>query len=168
MLNLLPTASHLRAVIYFDTRLGSWVVRERSGAVTPELSSPIPESDAFVIFGERHCRGSDMKLRRDASAMLSLGPKMQKDAFMQAAGRLRKLGRSQTITIVALPDVHNSICEFAAASESSLPRCVHKHPTSRTPLLVRLVPPCLTISTGLRKKFVVALGPMECSMCCSG
>jgi hypothetical protein len=31
----------------------------------------------------------------DVTAAISLGPKMTKDKFMQAAGRLRRLGRSQ-------------------------------------------------------------------------
>lgn len=35
------------------------------------------------------------------TAALSLGPKMTKDKFMQAAGRLRKLGRDQKLVIMA-------------------------------------------------------------------
>ena len=34
-------------------------------------------------------------------AALSLGPDLTKDKFMQAAGRLRKLGRNQSIIILA-------------------------------------------------------------------
>lgn len=34
-------------------------------------------------------------------AALSLGPDLTKDKLMQAAGRLRKLGRNQTIIIMA-------------------------------------------------------------------
>lgn len=37
----------------------------------------------------------------DVTAALSLGPKMTKDKFMQAAGRLRKLGRDQKLVIMA-------------------------------------------------------------------
>ena len=119
-----PSYASLRAVVYFDPNPksasgGAWVVRERSGSVTPKLTSPIPECDSFVIFGERHCRGADMKLRRDASAVLTLGPRMRKDAFMQAAGRLRKLGKGQTISVVALPDVHDSICQLMRVRQNT-------------------------------------------------
>jgi len=37
----------------------------------------------------------------DAVAAISLGPHMTKDKFMQAAGRLRKLGRNQKLKIMA-------------------------------------------------------------------
>ena len=47
-------------------------------------------------------------------AAISLGPKMTKDKFMQAAGRLRKLGRDQKLIIMATHEMFSSlpkICE---------------------------------------------------------
>ncbi len=38
-------------------------------------------------------------------AALSLGPDLTKDKLMQAAGRLRKLGRNQTIILLANHEV---------------------------------------------------------------
>ena len=37
----------------------------------------------------------------DVIAAISLGPRMTKDKFMQAAGRLRRLGRNQKLIIMA-------------------------------------------------------------------
>lgn len=37
----------------------------------------------------------------DVVAAVSLGPDLSKDKFMQAVGRLRKLGRNQSIIIMA-------------------------------------------------------------------
>jgi hypothetical protein len=37
----------------------------------------------------------------DVVAALSLGPNMTKDKLMQAAGRLRKLGRNQMLKLMA-------------------------------------------------------------------
>jgi hypothetical protein len=45
--------------------------------------SPIKEKDAFIYFDESHCRGSDMKLKSNAVALLTLGRKMCKDKLMQ-------------------------------------------------------------------------------------
>jgi hypothetical protein len=37
----------------------------------------------------------------DVTAAISLGPQMTKDKFMQAAGRLRRLGRNQKLIMMA-------------------------------------------------------------------
>jgi hypothetical protein len=50
-----------------------------------------------------------MKMDRNALAVLTLGPKMCKDKFMQAAGRMRQLEAGQKIHIVAQDDVDDSI-----------------------------------------------------------
>ena len=102
-----PLSSRLKGVVYFD---GSWMVRSREGRVQPLRGASILEKDAFVIFDESHCRGADMKLNRDAMAVLTLGPMMAKDKLVQAGGRMRQLGPDgQRLKIVALPDVDSSI-----------------------------------------------------------
>ena len=102
-----PSSARLKGVVYFD---GSWMVRSREGRVQPLRGASILEKDAFVIFDESHCRGADMKLNRDAIAVLTLGPKMTKDKLMQAAMRMRQLRQDgQRLKIVALPDVDSSI-----------------------------------------------------------
>lgn len=45
-------------------------------------------------------------------AAISLGPKMTKDKFMQAAGRLRKLGRDQKLVIMATHEIFTSLPDF--------------------------------------------------------
>jgi hypothetical protein len=99
----------LQAVVYFDNSQNDWLVKNFAGRIWPLKSSPIDERDAFVIFDERHCRGADMKLRRHGRAMVTLGPKMNKDKLMQAAGRMRQLGEGQTLLLVAAQDVIDSI-----------------------------------------------------------
>lgn len=89
-------------------------MRAASGEEWPLKLAPKSEQDAFVIFDQNHCRGSDMKLRPTAKAVLSLGPKMGKDELVQAAGRLRRLG-GQTIVITAMPEVHTLLTSFCNA-----------------------------------------------------
>ena len=108
MLGRLPSSA-FRGVVYFDDRRGEWVVRDFKGQEWPKRSSPIHERDAFVYFDESRCRGADMVLRPEACAVLTLGPKMGKDKFMQAAGGMRQLGSNQRLVLVGLPDVETAV-----------------------------------------------------------
>lgn len=60
-------------------------------------ASPIHERDSFVLFDQQQCRGADMKLRRDAVAALTVAPRLCMDSLIQAAGRMRHLGRGQRL-----------------------------------------------------------------------
>lgn len=52
-----------------------------------------------------------MKLKADAKAILTLGPNMGRDKFMQAAARLRQLAKSQSLVLAAPGDICTSIEE---------------------------------------------------------
>lgn len=41
-----------------------------------------------------------MKMNNDIIGVISLGPNLTKDSLMQAAGRLRKIGRNQKVIFV--------------------------------------------------------------------
>ena len=58
------------------------------------------------------CRGSDLQLHRNAVGLLTLGPSTLKDKLMQAAGRLRMLGRGQRLHLAATHDVVSKICSL--------------------------------------------------------
>jgi hypothetical protein len=117
---LFDAGSDLGGVVYFDASAGGgeWVVRDRAGGVRPLKASPLRERDAFVLFDERHCRGADMRLRRDARAVLTLGPRTAKDKIMQAAGRLRQLSGEQSLLLTAQRDVHDSVLASSSLSGS--------------------------------------------------
>jgi len=55
-----------------------------------------------------------MKLKADAKAVLTLGPKMGRDKFMQAAARLRQLDAQQSLVIAAPGDICTSITEVCS------------------------------------------------------
>ncbi|GAB4822814.1 hypothetical protein N2152v2_009860 [Parachlorella kessleri] len=74
------------------------------------------DEEAFTIFDEARCRGADLKLRSDAVGLLTLGPATCKDKLMQAAGRLRRLGRGQGLRIVGTGDITAKICGVAAVA----------------------------------------------------
>lgn len=85
------------------------MIDDVQGRSLPRHTSPIAERDAFVIFDEARCRGADLKLQQQAMGLLTLAPGVCKDKLMQAAGRMRQLGRGQTLRIVGLSDVRDKI-----------------------------------------------------------
>lgn len=93
--------SRFKGVVFFDNRSpeGQWMALEPSGRLLPKNQSPVQESEAFAIFDEPRCRGSDLKLDKTALAILTIGPKMCKDKLMQAAGRMRSLAQGQSLII---------------------------------------------------------------------
>eukprot|EP00899_Mesostigma_viride_P005774 jgi/Mesvir1/15198/Mv06434-RA.1 len=98
-----------RGVVYFDTARREWMVRDRSGSCVPLSRSPIAPADAFVIFDESRCRGTDLKLRPDALALLTLSARMTKDKLMQAAGRMRQLDKGQRLLLVGNEELSNKV-----------------------------------------------------------
>ena len=98
-----------KGVVYFDIARNGWWVRDSLGRAWPKHSSPIQENTGFVYFDESRTRGADMKLRSDASAVLTLGPGMRKDKLMQAAGRMRMLEHGQLLYLLATEDVASKI-----------------------------------------------------------
>ncbi|KAL3804145.1 hypothetical protein HJC23_013664 [Cyclotella cryptica] len=112
ILSLLPHGE-FGGVLYYDSdKHHDWVVLEKSGRILPKDISPITEKNAFVIFDEPRCRGTDLKLQADAVALLTLAPNVCKDKLMQSAGRLRKLGQDQKLIMVGGADVFAQFSEM--------------------------------------------------------
>ena len=107
LLHAVRSRSDLRGVTFFDG--AEWKIMEENGRTTQKDVSPVDEKDAFAFYDEPRCRGSDLKLRHNAVAVLTLGPCLCKDKFMQAAGRLRKLGKGQKLVIVGTKEVMTEI-----------------------------------------------------------
>ena len=76
VLNILPVEDFGGVLFYDGTDSLDWVVLERSGRCLPKDISPIQEVDSFVIFDEPRCRGTDLKLRSNAVALLTLAPNL--------------------------------------------------------------------------------------------
>ena len=107
-----------QGVVFFQEKEG-WLVLERNGRRLPLGQSSVCERDAFVYFDESHCRGADMKLKPTAHAVITLGPLMCKDKFMQGAGRLRLLGsKSQRLTIAIIPETCSNIHQILNQSST--------------------------------------------------
>ncbi len=103
--------SRFKGVCYHEPHpsLAGWTVLDRHGRRLPRHSSPVSEREAFVLYDDARCRGADLQLRRDAVGLLTLGPGLCKDKLMQAAGRLRMLGRGQTLRFLVPQDVEGKV-----------------------------------------------------------
>ncbi|KAL4423252.1 hypothetical protein ABPG77_000044, partial [Micractinium sp. CCAP 211/92] len=97
--------SRFRGVCFFDEGQRQWAVLDLQGRCLPRDCSPIREAQALTLFDEARCRGADLQLRADAVGLLTLGPATCKDKLMQAAGRMRKLGKGQTLRTVGTADI---------------------------------------------------------------
>lgn len=117
LLPLLDRA-RFRGVCHYDEEEREWVVVDLLGRRLPRHQSPIRESQAFTLFDEARCRGADLQLRPAAVGLLTLGPSTCKDKLMQSAGRLRKLGKGQTLQIVGTADVTAKISRLAGTEEA--------------------------------------------------
>jgi hypothetical protein len=110
------------SVVYFESGEDRWMVYDHAArSHTPKSMSPVHESDSFVIFDEARSRGSDMKLRPDACAALTLGLRLCKDKLMQGAGRMRQLGIGrQTLQMFCPNEIKISIDGLKGNSNSSI------------------------------------------------
>ncbi|KAG3165355.1 hypothetical protein PI124_g15199 [Phytophthora idaei] len=109
-------------VTYFDGRRESncWMIAEKTRRVViPLEKASMTESETFVIFDEARSRGFDMKLSPNASALLTLGPRLTKDKLMQGAGRMRQIGCNQTLWIASFDEVALSILQSNEEREIS-------------------------------------------------
>jgi hypothetical protein len=121
LLDILPVNQY-PGVVFFDNLQspGQWKILERSGRLLPKDQSPVLESEAFAFFDEPRCRGADLKLNSAAVAVLTLGKKMCKDTFMQAAGRMRNLGFGQKLVVVGTKDVMDQVRKNRSAVGSKV------------------------------------------------
>ncbi len=85
------------------------MVLDSRGRCLPRDSSPIKESQACTLYDDARCRGSDLQLRPQAVGLLTLSPVICKDKLMQAAGRMRLLGRGQALRFAAFSEVTSMI-----------------------------------------------------------
>jgi hypothetical protein len=59
-----------------------------------------------------------MKMSNDIVGLISLGPNLTKDNLMQAAGRLRKIGRNQKIIFVMTSEIKQKIIKACKYDDS--------------------------------------------------
>lgn len=98
--------------ISFCDNSGRWFVYDIEGKFYIPRGTTIPDNQTFVVFDQARTRGADLKMDADIVAALSLGPELTKDSLMQAAGRLRKLGRNQSLVIMATHEVFSRLHKF--------------------------------------------------------
>lgn len=100
-----------QGVLFFDADAKQWMILDRTGRCLGKDTSPIQERNCFAYFDEARSRGTDLKLKQDAIALVTIGPKMNKDKLMQAAGRMRMLGRGQTLRFLGSEEVTRKMCK---------------------------------------------------------
>ena len=91
-----------RGVVYFDTLSERWNVLQFKNQIHESLqTASLRENECFVYYDESRCRGSDLKLKPDACALVTLEPSLTKDRFLQGCARLRQLREDGQSIILA-------------------------------------------------------------------
>ncbi|KAL9623914.1 MAG: hypothetical protein Q9160_001906 [Pyrenula sp. 1 TL-2023] len=75
-------------------------------------------NQCVVFLDEAHTRGIDLDLPDNFRAMVTLGPNMTKDRFVQACMRMRKLAQGQSIVTFAPSEIRDSILKLLGKSRT--------------------------------------------------
>jgi hypothetical protein len=101
-----PSFKH-RGVYYFKD---VWMVMDGETRLSTEANrSSITSLESLIIYDEARTRGVDLKSKRDAVAVVTLGPKLTKANFMQGVGRLRAFGNNQKIVIAMTMEIEREV-----------------------------------------------------------
>lgn len=124
--------SQFRGVLFSDgnTDGPQWLIMDRHGQCRVKHLSPIREHECFLFFDEARARGSDLKQRQDAKALVTIGPNMIKDKLMQAIGRMRLLFAGQTLCFVGTGEITEKIKRSLELASTVKRSRQHMIPTS--------------------------------------
>ncbi|EJT76895.1 hypothetical protein GGTG_06809 [Gaeumannomyces tritici R3-111a-1] len=102
----------MKACVFVNDKDELQVV-DLKGYTEPLLISPFyRQLDVCLVFlDEAHTRGTDLKLPDNYRAALTLGANLTKDSLTQAAMRMRKLGKGQSITFCVPQEIETKILQ---------------------------------------------------------
>ena len=111
---LLGKCKH-QGVIFFKDE---WNVLDgRTGVIVARKYSPLKDAECFIIFDDAMSRGTDTKMAQDVKALSTLGHGLARHELVQGAGRLRMLGKNQTLVMAGTSDVLRGMNEPKEALE---------------------------------------------------
>ncbi|KAK7681330.1 hypothetical protein QCA50_015421 [Cerrena zonata] len=122
----LSLRSDVPAAVFFNEEDELTVVTKQQ----PQKTEPLHSSsfkqrldECIVYLDDAHTRGTDLKLPRDARAVVTLGPKVTKDRLVQGCMRMRKLGygTGQSLVFCAPPQIDRHIREIGNLSPNDIP-----------------------------------------------
>ncbi|KAL8377073.1 hypothetical protein RB595_007964 [Gaeumannomyces hyphopodioides] len=101
-----------KACVFVDDKDVLQVV-DLQGHTEPLQTSPFDRQlDVCLVFlDEAHTRGTDLKLPEHYRAALTLGANLTKDRLTQAAIRMRKLGKGQSVTFCVPQEIKTKILQ---------------------------------------------------------
>lgn len=91
----------VKAAVYFDDQ-DTLAVVTFDGVSQPFLDSPYVDrlDQCIVYLDDAHTRGTDLRLP-DTQAVVTLGPRLNKDKLVQGCMRMRRLGHGHTLVFMA-------------------------------------------------------------------
>lgn len=100
------------AAVYFNDG-NKLYVHYRNGNSLPLAVTPFADdlNGVLIYLDHAHCRGTDLRFHEKAKGAMTLGLGLTKDSAVQAAMRLRQLGSSQSLCLIAPPEVYQSVLD---------------------------------------------------------
>ena len=111
-------------VVYFEDTSGIPMVALKREGRPPQClelrNVSLSPNVLFVYFNDVKTRGVDMVLPMVSTGIITIGPQLKKDDFVQAVMRLRRFGEGQTITAWIPEDVSKKIKSGLGISDVSM------------------------------------------------
>ncbi|EPS45484.1 hypothetical protein H072_529 [Dactylellina haptotyla CBS 200.50] len=115
----LENPSHIEGAVFFGQDDELLVMRRDKKIESFRTSALSQQLDKVLVYlDEAHTRGTDLKLPVGTRAIVTLGPNLAKDKFVQGCMRMRKLGKGHTLAFISSPDIYAQIQKEARKSEA--------------------------------------------------
>ena len=102
------------ACISWDESDAPMAFRRGGFAAVPLASCSTPMDKCFVYFDQVHTTGIDIKLPRDALAVVTIGSDTNLRDYVQACWRLRQFGEGQRVEVLLVPEIRRLVTKYTA------------------------------------------------------
>jgi hypothetical protein len=102
------------ACIFWDECDCPMAFERRSPAAIPLAACPVPMDKWFVYFDQVHTTGIDIKLPREAVAVVTIGRDTVLRDYVQACWRLRQFGEGQRVQVLLVPEIRRLVTKYTA------------------------------------------------------
>jgi hypothetical protein len=106
--------SKFSACVFWDESDAPMAFERGCSFAVPQAACSVPLEKWFVYFDQVHTTGIDIKLPREAVAIVTIGRDTVLRDYVQACWRLRQFGEGQRIQVLLVPEIRRLVTKFTA------------------------------------------------------
>ncbi|KIM25736.1 hypothetical protein M408DRAFT_330949 [Serendipita vermifera MAFF 305830] len=112
---------NIKAAVCFDD-VDNLVIVTPDGVTRPFVESPYSTQldHCLIYLDESHTRGTDLRIPTERQAVVTLGPKLNKDKLIQGCMRMRQLGHGHSLVFMASEEVGGHICTAIGSNDKNI------------------------------------------------